>query len=134
MAKDFRGQITREDIEATIAALDQGEPHGFGPSIYCDLLVGGRRYPPKAVVGLSARRLLGRALRPDEFSGGEESWAFRLLRDRGFDVVAKQRNDHPAVLPKVPPARTNCRRKASSSARRLASTLGYPFIFSEKTR
>jgi len=104
MAKDFRGQITREDLEEAIAALDRGEPHAFGPSTFYDLLVGGRRYPPKAVVGLAARRVLGRALRPDEFQGGEDSWAFRLLRDRGFDVVAKAGNDPSSVLPKVPPA------------------------------
>jgi 5-methylcytosine-specific restriction protein A len=105
MAKDFREQITRDDIEHAIADLDRGEPHAFGPSTFYDLLVGGRRYPPKAVVGLAARRVLGRALRPDEFSGGEESWGFRLLRDRGFDVVAKSSNDLTSALPKVPPAR-----------------------------
>jgi 5-methylcytosine-specific restriction enzyme A len=82
MAEDFRAEITREDIEKAITALDRGEPHAFGPSTLYDLLEAGRRYPPKAVVGLAARRALGRALRPDEFSGGEESWAFRLLRDR----------------------------------------------------
>jgi hypothetical protein len=103
MAEDFRAQITREDIEEAIAALGRGDPHTFGPSTFYDLLEGGRRYPPKAVVGLAARRTLGRALRPDEFSGGEESWAFRLLRDRGFNVVRKPRNDN-ASAPETPPA------------------------------
>jgi hypothetical protein len=105
MAEDFRAQITREDIEEAIAALDRGEPHAFGPSTFYDLLEGGRRYPPKAVVGLAARRALGRALRPEEFSGGEESWAFRLLRDRGFSVVRKQNNDQTSALPETPPVR-----------------------------
>jgi Protein of unknown function DUF262 len=98
MSEDFRGQITREDVEEAIAALEQGEIHSFGPSIFYDLLEGGRRYPPKAVVGLAARRVLGRALRPDEFSGGEESWAFRLLRDRGFNVVKKLRSGDTSEL------------------------------------
>src|SRR3984957_12348971 len=105
MDEDIRDQITREDILEAVAALDRGEPHGFGPSTFYDLLEGDRRYPPKAVVGLAARRALGRALRPDEFSGGEESWAFRLLRDRGFNVVRKPKNDHSSALPKVAPAR-----------------------------
>ena len=70
---DIRDQITREDIREAIAALDRGEPHAFGPSTFYDLLLDdGRRYPPKAVVGLAARRALGRPLRPDEFSGGQE--------------------------------------------------------------
>jgi hypothetical protein len=95
MAEDFRAKITRTDIEEAIAALDRGEPHEFGRSTFYDLLEAGKRYPPKAVVGLAARRALGRALRPDEFSGGEESWSFRLLRDRGFNVVRKPRNETP---------------------------------------
>jgi hypothetical protein len=104
MAEDIRRQLTREDMEEAIAALDRGEPHAFGPSTFYDLLVAGRRYPPKAVVGLAARRVLGRALRPDEFSGGEESWACWLLRDRGFEVVRKSKNDLTSALPKSPPA------------------------------
>jgi hypothetical protein len=98
MSEDFRAEITREDIQEAIAALEQGEVHAFGPSTFYDILEGGRRYPPKAVVGLAARRVLGRALRPDEFSGGEESWAFRLLRDRGFNVVKKPRTGDPSEL------------------------------------
>jgi len=99
MAEDFRAQITRDDIEKAIAALERGEVHAFGPSIFNDVLEGDRRYPPKAVVRLAARRALGRALRPDEFSGGEESWAFRLLRDRGFNVVKKLRSGDPSNEP-----------------------------------
>ena len=105
MGEDPRRQITREDIEEAIAALDRGGAHAFGPSTFYDLLVSGRRYPPKAVVGLAARRSFGRVLRPDEFSGGEESWAFRLLRERGFDVVRKSMNDRTPTLPKTAPAR-----------------------------
>jgi hypothetical protein len=105
MAEDFRAKITRKDIEEAIAALDRGEPHEFGRSTFYDVLEAGKRYPPKAVVGFAARRALGRALRPDEFSGGEESWSFRLLRDRGFNVVRKLRSDDSPALPNVPPAR-----------------------------
>jgi 5-methylcytosine-specific restriction protein B len=75
--------------------LDQGEPHEFGPSAVYDLLEVERRYPPKAVVGLAARRVLGRPLRANEFAGGEETWAFRLLRERGFTIVGKERQPSP---------------------------------------
>ena len=54
----IRDQITRQDILDAISALDRGEPHIFGPSTFYDLLEAGRRYPPKAVVGLAARRAL----------------------------------------------------------------------------
>jgi len=102
VVEDFRAQITREDIQEAMATLEQGEGHAFGPSIFYDILEGGRRYPPKAVVGLAARRVLGRVLRPDEFSGGEESWAFRLLRDRGFNVVKKAESGSTSELPRTP--------------------------------
>src|SRR5688572_22118470 len=49
MIDDFRARITRDDIEEALAALDGGETHGFGPSVFYDLLEGGKRYPPKAV-------------------------------------------------------------------------------------
>ena len=105
MDKELRDQITREDILEAIASLDRGQAHTFGPSTFYDLLVGERRYPPKAVVGLAARRVLGRTLRPDEFSGGQESWAFGLLRDRGFTVVQKERRAEAYDFPSEPPVR-----------------------------
>jgi hypothetical protein len=64
----IRDQITRQDILDAIAALDRNEPHPFGPSTSYDLLEGGRRYPPKAVVGFAARRALGRLLRSKTLS------------------------------------------------------------------
>jgi 5-methylcytosine-specific restriction protein B len=102
MNADLRDQITREDILEAIALLDRGEPHTFGPSTFYDLLEGERRYPPKAVLGLAARRVFGRPLRPDEFSGGQESWAFALLRKRGFTIVDKPQRPSVHELPRIP--------------------------------
>jgi hypothetical protein len=104
MTDDFRAQVRREDIVEALAALDRGETHAFGPSVFYDLLEAGKRYPPKAVVGLAAERSLGRRLRPDEFSGGEDSWAFRLLRGLGFTIVPKARPNHAIELPETPSA------------------------------
>jgi hypothetical protein len=47
MSENVREQISREDILEAIAALDHGETHAFGPSVFYDLLEGGRRYPPR---------------------------------------------------------------------------------------
>lgn len=101
---DIQQQITREDILSAIDALDAGQPHEFGPSVFYDVLHNGKRYPPKAVVGLAAQRLLGRPLVPSEFSGGQESWSFRLLRDRGFEIVQKQGSSRDRILPANPQA------------------------------
>jgi 5-methylcytosine-specific restriction enzyme B len=81
--------ITREDVINAISDIDAGENGGFGESTTYDLLFEERRYPPKMVLGLSARRVLGRTLRHTEFSGGEQSKCFRVLRSLGFDIVPK---------------------------------------------
>ena len=82
--------ITSGDVLRAIRDLDRGIHHRFGESTEYDLLYEGRRYPPKAVVGLAARRVLGRVLKREEFSGGEGSGqANSALRSPGFEVVPK---------------------------------------------
>jgi putative restriction endonuclease len=95
--------ITREDVLAAIQKLDAGVEHGFGPSLKYDLIFEGRRYPPKAVLGLAAERLAGRVLDPSEFTGGESSKSTRILRDLGFDVAPKPGETGPtnAELPEM---------------------------------
>ena len=84
--------ITRDDVLRAVRDLDAGLPHSFGDPTKFDLVYGGKRYPPKAVVGLATRRLLGRPLRPDEFSGGDSPGAAnQLLRSLGFTVMPKDR-------------------------------------------
>ena len=81
--------ITRTDVLQAIKQLDAGAAHPFGPSRKFDLVHGGRRYPPKAVIGLAARRLAGRALTPQDFSGGEESRCHRVLKGLRFSIVER---------------------------------------------
>jgi putative restriction endonuclease len=95
--------ITREDVRGAIRRLDAGVEHRFGPSLKYDLVLGGHRYPPKAVVGLAADRLAGRVLDPGDFSGGEGSKSTRILRDLGFVVEPKPGETGPieAELPEM---------------------------------
>jgi len=101
-------QITRDDILGAIRDLDAGTPHAFGDSIRYDLVHDGKRYAPKAVAGLAARRQLGRPLTPDEFSGGIASQSFKVLQKHGFQVVEKPTVPKPpgpgdGILPETPP-------------------------------
>lgn len=105
MEPHVRNLITREDLLEAIAALDAHEPHEFGESTLYDVLHDGRRYPPKAIVGLAARRTLGRTLRPNEFHSGGDRWAFRLLRENGFEITPKNDVKSLARLPSVAPQR-----------------------------
>ena len=82
--------VTREDVLAAIRSLDDGTvSHEFHESERYDLLFEDKRYAPKAVLGVAAQRLAGRVLRPSDFSGGESSKCFRVLRELGFRVEPK---------------------------------------------
>jgi len=82
--------LTREHVLRALAELSSGADHPFGQPTGYELLHEGRRYPPKAVIGLAYRHLAGRVLLPDEFSGGEAQ-ANHVLRQLGFTVVEKRR-------------------------------------------
>lgn len=81
--------ITRDDVLGALANLDQGEFGDFGPPTRYELVYQGRRYPPKAAVGLAARRQIGRPLSHNEFSGGNSrTQANGVLRALGFKIEA----------------------------------------------
>jgi MoxR-like ATPase len=100
VSNEIRESITPDDIRFAIQELQAGVPSPYGPSTKYDLLYEGRRYPPKAVIGLAAGRSLGRPLRPDEFSGGESSWSFRRLKQLGFEIVPKE-DSVQSLLPDI---------------------------------
>lgn len=80
--------LTREHILKALAELDAEIDHPFGDPTAYDLVHDGKSYPPKAVIGLAARHVLGRILRPDEFSSGiSPGQAVYVLRELGFNVV-----------------------------------------------
>jgi hypothetical protein len=89
--------ITAQDVREALAALDRDTPHQFGQSTGYDLIYGGRRYPPKAVLGLAATRLLGHPLGPYDFKGGEQSHCFQVLRRLGFTIEPKPQAQEPGA-------------------------------------
>jgi len=54
MAERIPHGIKRDHILAAISDLERGVQYPFGRSVFYDVLSGGRRYPPKAVIGLAA--------------------------------------------------------------------------------
>ena len=82
--------LTRDHVLQALDDLDAGADHPFGPPTGYELVHRGRRYPPKAVVGLAFRHLGGRMLAPEDFSGGEApGQANHVLRSLGFTVEKK---------------------------------------------
>ena len=90
MPQSIPAGLTQEHVLRTLADLDAGIDHPFGQPTGYELVHEGKRYAPKAVVGLACRYSHGRILRPDEFSGGEApGQANFVLRKLGFTVVKK---------------------------------------------
>lgn len=86
----FPDGVTRHDILDAIEIFDANGAQGFGDSKDYDLLLSdGRRYPPKAIAGIAARRVAGRILMPIDFSAGEGQKCFNVLRENGFIIVPK---------------------------------------------
>ncbi|MDG1708231.1 MAG: HNH endonuclease [Emcibacteraceae bacterium] len=81
--------ITLDHLVQAIHWLDEGKPHNFAPSTTYDVVYEGRRYPPKAVVGIAGELATGRAMSPSDFSGGIGSKCFRVLKAHGFSMVKK---------------------------------------------
>ena len=84
-----------EDVATAhvLAALEEIDADGVpasAASVAYDLVYKGKRYPPKYVLSLAVKHATGEPLDREQFSGGKESPAFRLLRRLGFDVVEKR--------------------------------------------
>ena len=90
MPQSIPAGLSPSHVLQALADLDAGVDHPFGQPSGYELLHEGKRYPPKAVVGLAFRHLLGRVLLPEEFSGGEApGQANFVLRKLGFTVVRR---------------------------------------------
>jgi hypothetical protein len=98
--------ITRADILDALRKIDRGITHDYGPPTRYELLLEGRRYPPKAAIGLATMRLLGRHLSSKDFSGGQGSnQANGRLRALGFEIVPfnPYGSDAPVPIPTMAP-------------------------------
>lgn len=90
MPQSIPSGLSRDHVLKTLADIDAGIDHPFGNPTGYELVHEGRRYAPKAVVGLACRYSIGRILQPEEFSGGEApGQANFVLRKLGFTVVKK---------------------------------------------
>src|SRR6516162_2624775 len=90
MPQSIPAGLTRTHVLQAITDLDSGVDHPFGPPTGYELVHEGKRYPPKAVIGLACKYSLRRVLLPEEFSGGEApGQANFVLRKLGFTVIRK---------------------------------------------
>ncbi len=111
---ELLGGMTPDDVLAALDtfSLATASQHGYADSTDFDLIYQGRRFPPKAILGMAAERVVGRVLMSYEFTGGEDSPCFRILRGLGFEIGPKG-DQKPALL-------------AGRAGRSLADP--YPFV------
>ena len=89
-------KVQRAHIKAAIEEIRQGRERAnrFAEGRdYC-LIVGdgGEPLPPKKVFGLALANALNRPISPEHFSSGDR--IFKILRDRGFEVVERVKTSH----------------------------------------
>lgn len=89
MANNIPDGITRDHLLKAIGLFDSGKEHRFAESTRYDVLHSGRRYPPKAIVGIASELVEGREFTPYDFSAGQSSKCFRTLEKNGFKIVLK---------------------------------------------
>lgn len=77
--------ISRAHVIAAIEHLNQGGDHPFGTPRLYQLVYDGKKYPPKAAVGIARTILTGTEHGPHDLHGGE-SGANRILRNLGFEI------------------------------------------------
>ena len=84
-------RVGREHVRQAVTEYDRVGPaeffarHGFAPTTTYTLVVAGRHYPPKAILGVAYDNATGRRLAPGDFEGGR-SGAVKVLGALGFAV------------------------------------------------
>jgi len=87
--------VTRTDVLRAIKEYDRIGPeafvdeHGFGPTTTYDWVREGRRYPPKAILGVAYEFATGQRLGSGDFEGGKAG-AVAVLGKLGFTVQARR--------------------------------------------
>jgi 5-methylcytosine-specific restriction protein B len=82
-------QITAAHVVRALEEIDlNGVPRSAQSTTY-DLIHAAKRYPPKYALALAAKYANGVELDRGEFSGGDETPAFGVLRDLGFNIERK---------------------------------------------
>ncbi|SFH58841.1 protein of unknown function [Nitrosospira sp. Nsp14] len=100
--RELLNGVTRQDVLDVLAVFkpETIASYGFMDSTEFDLVHEGKAYPPKAILGLATKRAIGRELTSDEFTGGEHSSCFRVLKALRFEIRKKNKGVADCYVPK----------------------------------
>jgi len=91
------GRVTRGDVLRAVEEYDRlgaerfFSAHGFGPAKSYELVMNGRQYPSKAILGAAYELATGQRLGSGDFEGGKGG-AVGVLGRLGFEVEAARRH------------------------------------------
>jgi hypothetical protein len=86
-------QVSRTHVVRAAEEYDRLGPqqffseHGFAPTTTYEMVLGERRYPPKAILGTAYELATGQQLASGDFEGGK-SGAVKVLGKLGFAIEA----------------------------------------------
>jgi len=85
--------LTKEHVIAAIECIDRGMSSNFGNSKKYDLFFNGKRYVPKAVIGIASKIHTGKDYTSKDFGSGQGSQCFKVLQGLGFHIIKKPKHD-----------------------------------------
>jgi 5-methylcytosine-specific restriction enzyme B len=87
--KTLEASLSVQHVRQAIAEIDKEGVSVDARSSTYDLIEGGKRYPPKLVFSLAFKYFNGKELPRQEFASGDDTSAFKILRQLGFSIVPK---------------------------------------------
>jgi hypothetical protein len=94
MAHVVWDNVTRDEVMRATKEYDRLGPerffaeHGFAPTTTYEMVLGERRYPPKAILGTAYEFATGERLASGDFEGGKTG-AVAVLGKLGFTIQEK---------------------------------------------
>tara|TARA_B110000046_G_C13020741_1_gene411018 strand:- start:1308 stop:4703 length:3396 start_codon:yes stop_codon:yes gene_type:complete len=99
-------KVTEEHIDLAVQDFNKkGFPIGFSPSSTYDVIIGGKKYPPKAIMVYARYHTTGQELIND-FEGGEGTPCFLTFQKNGF-LIQKKEDIKPLLNQFLKQANTN---------------------------
>lgn len=80
-------------IQAASIFEEKGAPEGFGDSMYYQVIINGKPYPPKPIMAY-ANQLAEGVAPVNDFGGGKDEPSFKAYDRLGFEIVEKNMGDN----------------------------------------
>jgi hypothetical protein len=112
-----QSSFTRKILLNAIKKIDNDFKHKFASSKSYDVIHAGRKYPPKAVVGLAAEEITGEKYGPNDFNGGWNTTCMKILSKNKIHWEPKCLEKVKSVLKDISKQTKDDRKKGAEDRR-----------------